>query len=451
MKRSSLTLAVLLALAACGGGSGGAFRSSTAIPSPQALVSAVIPCSQIQDLRALGSSLSYVQNPRTGDTMEYTIIGDGALSNDVLVMFPGTGQILTGWPVQMLTNSTYSPKIANSIAYDPLEDGPVSLCHDYRIALFDYPGVGNTPLNGNVTRDMMSSDVDAMLTDASVKYNISTSVIDSVGWSLGTANATKFAVLSSAANPARKIHNVILVAAGTGGSLQAQVGNNSASCVTSMFAASLTATGLVSDEIKADLTELIFPYTGQTQTQNGTNSGCTATVTSSGVNLSVSPDCGVLNHCLVFLAGSIIDLNTYPWSITKGIDDAVYTQERELSNDFDTAYCSGGGPNFTSTGCTAFGKVEMSVQNGGVCKTDTSNPDVPVASSCAPITMTGKLTVINGYEDLLTQWTYGQALVNGYAQLGIKTNLQTFPGAAGHGVMIQHPEWTQDQIFAAMQ
>jgi len=371
----------------------------------------------------------------------------------VLVMFPGTGQILTGWPVQMLTNSTYSPLIAKSVAYDPLEDGAISLCHNYRIALFDYPGVGLTPINGKVTRDMIASDADAMLNDAASRYGISTNVVDSVGWSLGTTNAEKFAVLSPVSRPARTIHNVILIAAGPGASEQAQVGPDSASCVTSMFDASLTATDSLKNQLDATLTEMIFPYIGQAQSQSGTTSGCTATVTSTSVNLSVTPDCGILNHCLEYIAGSIVDMNTYPWSITSGIDSAVYANERELSNDFDVAYCSGAGPNFTSTGCSAYGTVKMSVQNGGICKTDTSNPDVPVASSCAPLTISGRLTVLNGYEDLLTQWTYGKAVVDAYAQQygSSKAVLQTYPGLAGHGVMVQHPLWTQTEMAAAMQ
>ncbi len=441
----AFSCALLLVVSACAGG--------TLQPPPAASqVASSIPCSQISDLRALGPRLADVTNPQTGDAMEYTVIGDGAVSNDVLVMFPGTGQILTGWPVQMLTNSASSPEIVKTGAYDPLEDGSVSLCHNYRILLFDYPGVGSTPLSGNVTRDMIASDVDALLQDASTRYGISTNAVDPVGWSLGTTNALKYAVLSPVSRPTRTIHNVILIAAGPGGSEQAEVGGDSAACVSTMFGAALTATGTLADDLKTKLTELIFPYLGQTQAESGTNSGCTATVSSTALSLSVTPDCGILNHCLGFIAGSIIDLETAPWSTTKGIDSAVFAQQRELSNDFDVAYCSGGGPNFTSTGCTAYGSVKMSVQNGGVCKTDTANPDAPIASACDRIPMTGKLIVINGYEDLLTQWTYGKALVDAYnAQYGAGTAvLDTYPGAAGHGVMIQHPEWTQLAIEAAM-
>lgn len=444
MRLHAFLVAALFAVTGCSSGTPTNFVSP-----PAAATASVVPCSQITELRDLGKSLSTVTNAKTGDTMEYTIVGDGAVSNDVLVMFPGTGQIMTGWPLQMLTNSTYSPKIKDSISYDALEDGPVSLCHDYRIALFDYPGVGETKITGSVTRDMISSDVDAMLNDAATRYQIPTNVVDPVGWSLGTTNALKYAMLSPASNPSRKIHNVILISAGAGGSLQGQVGNNSAPCILSMLDAAVTATGSLENQLKLDASELIFPYIGQTQAQNGTNSGCTATVSGGTLSLSVTPDCGVLNHCIAYLAGSIVDMNTYPWSITKGIDDTNYTQERELSNDFDVASCSGAGPNFTSTGCTAYATIKMSVLNGGLCKTDTSNPDAPVASSCAPLTMTGKITALDGYEDVFTQYTYDQALIAAYGPLGRAASI--YPGAAGHGLMIQHPLWTQTEMHAAMQ
>ncbi len=451
MKANVFSFTALLALAACGGGST-AFVAPTPTPVPTPFsYSSVVPCSAIQDLRDLGPALSYVTNPRTGDTLEYTIVGDGAVSNDVLVMFTGTGQIMTGWPVQMLTNVKYSPLIATSASFDPLEDGTVSLCHDYRIALFDFPGVGNAPLSPNLTRDGLASDVDAMLNDAATRYQIQTNVVDPVGWSLGTTDAEKYAVLSPASNPSRQIHNVILIAGGPGGSEQGQVGPDSASCVSSMFDASLTATGALDDQLKLVLSELIFPYVGQTQNQNGTNSGCTATVQNNQLSLSVTPDCTSLNHCSTYLAGTVLDSLTFPWSVTKGLDDAVYAEQRQLSHDFDVAYCSGGGPNFTSSGCTAFAPVDVTVQNGGICKTDTSNPDQPVPTACDRLNITGTLTVINGYQDLLTQWTYGQALVNAYTSQGQKAVLDTYPGAAGHGVMVQHPLWTQTEMYAAMQ
>ena len=69
------------------------------------------------------------------------------------IPFNRIGGILPDWPVQMLTNSRYSPGIAHTLAYSAAEDGPISLCHDYRLVLVDYPGVGRSPLNGSVTTD----------------------------------------------------------------------------------------------------------------------------------------------------------------------------------------------------------------------------------------------------------------------------------------------------------
>ena len=54
-----------------------------------------IPCSEITTLRELGSKLTFVINKRTGDELEYIVIGDGADSDEVLVMFPGRAR---RWP-----------------------------------------------------------------------------------------------------------------------------------------------------------------------------------------------------------------------------------------------------------------------------------------------------------------------------------------------------------------
>lgn len=69
-----------------------------------------------------------------------------------------------------------------------------------------------------------------------------------------------------------------------------------------------------------------------------------------------------------------------------------------------------------------------------------------------PLNISGKLTVINGYEDLYIQWTYGEALVDAYnTEYGSgKATLDMYPGSAGHGVLIQHPGWTQEQISSAL-
>ncbi len=433
-------------LAACGSGSSG---GGGAPPAP--LTAKSVPCSQIGELRDLRTKLQTVTNPATGDEMEYVVIGDGAKSNDLIVMFPGTGQIIPGWPIEMITNSTYSPKIKFDLEYNPLEDAPVSLCHDYHLLLFDYPGVGMTPAVANLTKDHVASDVDNMLNTIAGKAGLDTSVIDPLGWSLGTTMAMKYAFLSPTSDPARTIHNILLVAAGPGGSLQGEPNHNPAACEATMFTALLTASGSLKNELDGDLTKLIFPYDGQTAANNGTNSGCTATITDS-VALSVTLHCAIENNCDQYVAASVIDIKTPPWSITGGIGDAVFLAERQEANDFGVAYCSTPARGFTSSGCTAYGPLQMSITNGGICRTDTSAINAPVASNCADFAISGHVTLLNGYEDLFDQWTYGRAMITGLqASMGMdRASMITYPGPAGHGVLVQHPAWTQVQLRAAM-
>jgi hypothetical protein len=52
---------------------------------------APISCADLTSLRDLGSSLSLVKNPHTGNTLEYIVIGDGADSDELIAFFPGTG------------------------------------------------------------------------------------------------------------------------------------------------------------------------------------------------------------------------------------------------------------------------------------------------------------------------------------------------------------------------
>jgi hypothetical protein len=448
-----ILVAAILATAGCSGlGAGGSTAGS--LPSvagaSQARLSP-IPCSQIATIRGLHRQVRYVKDSTTGNTLEYLVVGDAALAKDVFVMFPGTGQIMTGWPIQMITNSTYSPKIVGTAGYKKSEDGSVSLCHNYRLLLFDYPGVGHSPYASNATHDAVAQDVDTMLQDVTARYRIPTDVVDPLGWSLGTTYALKYAFLSPASRPSRKIHDVFLVAGHGGGSLSGDSSTGTASCVTTLLSAAESATGSLATQVKIDASKLIFPYEGQSKTNNGTNSNCDASVGSSSVTLSVTPECSLANNCTAFLDNALESFATEPWRRTKGIDSKVYAQQREESGDWNVAYCSTAGANFTSTGCTAYGTVQQSVTNGGICQTDTANSNVPVATNCDALTMTGKLVELAGYEDLFIQWTYGKALVDGLNAKRAGSATATFySGLAGHGIMIQHPRWTQAHIQAAM-
>lgn len=409
-----------------------------------------VPCSQVSTLNALHRDIRYAKNAATGDTLEYLVVGDGAKSSDVLVYFPGTGQIIPGWPAELFTNGTYSPKIVGTMGYRKSQDGSVSLCHDYRLVFFDYPGVGRSPAT-TYTRDDVASDVDAMLQEIARRYGISTGRVDPIGWSLGTGNALKYAFLSPVSRPTRTIHDVVLYSAHGGGSEQAG-GSGSATCVQQLFSASTSASGGIDTQIKEDLTELIFPFKGQTAKQNGTNSGCTATISGSSVTLSVTPVCTASNGCTSYIDAYLLAAETPPWHHTKGIDKGVYDQERAQSEDYDVAYCATALPKFTSGNCSAYGTIAQSVTNGGVCKTDTSSSNEPVSVACDKLVISGKVTLLDGFEDLLVQWTYDKALADGLdaAKRGIAT-YRIYPGRAGHGLLIQYPRWTQAQTYAALQ
>jgi pimeloyl-ACP methyl ester carboxylesterase len=84
---------------------------------------------------------------------------------------------------------------------------------------------------------------------------------------------------------------------------------------------------------------------------------------------------------------------------------------------------------------------------------DAAQPEAPSCSRCAPLQIAGGLTVLNGREDLFIQWTHGRALVRAYQEsLGERAQLVTYDGAdgAGHGLLLQHPRWVQEQIAALL-
>ncbi len=449
-----LFVPILIAICAFAAGCGSSGSSgSSSHPKYQA-----VACSDLTTLRSLGDRFETVTNSRTGDTLDYLVIGDGALSNELLVMFNGTGEIAPDWPMQMITNKKYSPKIVHTLDYRRYEDGPISLCHDYRLVIFDYPGVGNNPLPGPVTFDQVANDVDAMLNDISTNYGIDTSVVDPIGWSLGTSFVQKFSFLSPTANPARTIKDVVLIATEAGGSTQGVSPGNAAPCIDTMFNELENNPDLdkkLKSKLDVNLFELTFPYVGQTP-YDGADSGCTATIDTDNntVDLSVKPDCPLGSECKKNLHSQDLNRRVEPWSKTKGIDYDLYVQQRELANDHGMCYCTTPNADFTSTGCTCTGPVQMSSSNGGICQTTANTIYAPVVDNCDMLQNTGKITVLNGPEDILIQWTYGQAFVDAYnAEYGAnKAAIFTYPlsDGAGHGVMLQHPLWTQTEIFAAL-
>jgi pimeloyl-ACP methyl ester carboxylesterase len=414
-----------------------------------------VPCKNLTTLRALKDNLQTVSNPRTGDVMEYLVIGDGAASaDDLIVMFNGTGGVLADWPVQMLTNTKDSPRIRSTGMYSPAEDGDISLCHNYHIVLFDYPGVGKSPLAGSPSLDQISNDVDAMLNDAGSRYGIPTSKIDPIGWSLGSLTAIKFAFLSSAAHPDRIIHSLILIATKPGGNTDGFQDGNGSACVTTLFQELKSPSNeAVKIDAEKTLNQLLFPYTGQQQ-YDGVDSGCTATIGKTSVSLNVKTNCPRSSTCEKNMRDESLNRLTSPWSKTKGVSHELYLLQRELVNDWNLCYCPKASSAFTSLGCSCSGSVAMTSANGGMCQTTSHPVNLPASTNCAAFNFTGQLKIINGPEDLFIQHTYGKALAEGYQQLYGKNRviLSTYDGkdGANHGILIQHPRWTQQQIDASI-
>ena len=96
----------------------------------------------------------------------------------------------------------------------------------------------------------------------------------------------------------------------------------------------------------------------------------------------------------------------------------------------------------------------MSATNGGICQTESNPLNLPVSTNCTALRIAGRITVLNGLEDLFIKWTYGRALVEGYqrAHGASKAKLYTYrgEGGAGHGILMQHPRWTQRHIHLAL-
>lgn len=418
-----------------------------------------IPCADITKMRNLATDpgLTYFTNSRTGDQLDYVVIGDAAISDEVLVLFNGTSQILPDWPEQMFTNSTWSPLIVLNSDFDPAEDGSVSICHNYRIVFFDYPGTGLNPATATYTGDQMANDVDAMLDDVASRYGISTAVVDPGGWSLGTNLALKYSFVAPVSNPARTLHNVVLIATRPGGNTDGFQSGNQAQCVSTLLDAAQTVfpSAKITGAVQKYGIELIFPYLNQPP-YSGLNNVCTATIDpiQGEIELNVTPNCTATNHCDQTLEDDLENRRTTPWSLTDGIPRNLLLQERAFDNDYNICNCQVAEPNFTSSSCSCSSTVKSSPTNGGICQVTSSIPYAPVVQNCVPILNTGKITVINGYEDLFIQWTYGQALVDAYqAQYGMqKAQLFTYPGddGAGHGVLYQHQRWTQEQIATAL-
>jgi pimeloyl-ACP methyl ester carboxylesterase len=416
---------------------------------------AIVPCSDITTLRDLSTSVRTSTNPRTGDVVEYLLVGDAASSNQLLVFFNGTSQIIPDWPTQMITNKASSPLIALTPIYSDAEDGPISLCHNYRMLFFDYPAVGLSTSSTNYSTAQVANDVDYLLTDVGNTFSIPTNDVNLIGWSLGTLNAMKYATLSPVASPNRTIHDVILIATKPGGGQQLQTNGNGAQCIDGAFGILInpSTNPILRLKLTQNNFDLLFPFIGEPQ-NNGPSINCTVTVdtTNNTVSLNVTTNCDIGTVCAKTFDEWTANRLKYPWSITQGVSTDLLIAQREQAHDIDYGYCPTAGPNFTPENCTASQTPQQSILNGAACITNSPAglPNQPTASQCVPLVISGGILVVNGYQDLYIQHTYGDALVQGYqAACGQSSAmLDTYPGSdgAGHGVLLQHPGWTQAQI-----
>jgi pimeloyl-ACP methyl ester carboxylesterase len=420
---------------------------------------AIVPCSDLTVLRDQAGSIRTSTNSRTGHKVEYLLIGDAASSSQILVFFNGTSQIIPDWPTQMITNRARSPLIALTPIYRDSENGPNSLCHDYRLLFFDYPGVGLTSGTTNYNTAQVADDVDALLSDVGQTFSIPTNDVSLIGWSLGTLTALKFATLSQVASPSRIIHNIILIATKPGGGLSPPTTGNGAQCVDTTFdnLVNPSTSPILRLRLVENNFDLLFPYIGEPQ-NDGPSINCVVTVDTSSntVSLNVTTNCNIGTICFDTFAEWTANRLRSPWSITGGVSTDLLITQRDQDHDIEYGYCPTAGPNFTPLNCTFSQPPVQSALSGGVCLTSSpvGFPNQPTSNSCVPLTITGRITVVNGFQDLYIQHTYGAALVQGFQQVcgtGAAT-LDTYPGSggAGHGVLLQHPEWTQEQIAQAL-
>lgn len=435
-----------------------------------AISKAPVACSALTELYALGATdLNIVTNTRTGDSLHYTVIGNGASGTkhivghkatnaQVLVFLPGNNGIFPDWPLQLLTNSTASPNIKTSLTYKPKQDGSVSLCDDFYIVLFDYPGVGNTQYSGTLTADRIANNVDAMLDDVTSTYGLVTDTVDVVGWSLGALTALKYAMLAPAAKTGRNVGEVILFATKAGGSTGSLPSGNQAQCATAIFDSLLTPglSKLFENSLEATMFQLMYPFKRQ-KPYNGTNNGgCTAQVDTNAqtINLSVKTKCGGKTLCQKNLLLDNIAEKSVPWATTDGVPDNLYKQQRNIVADWNFCRCASAGSNYDSQNCACSGSYAKpnAIENGGMCMTDIAAANKPVSYNCVPLKISGALSVIAGKEDLMIQWRYGRELVRAYKRQYGKSSavFHTFSrkrSQAGHALLVQHPKWAQKRIY----
>ncbi|MCG8459099.1 MAG: hypothetical protein MI919_22710, partial [Holophagales bacterium] len=152
-----------------------------------------------------------------------------------------------------------------------------------------------------------------------------------------------------------------------------------------------------------------------------------------------------------------------------GVPCDVYRQERHTGSSQDECFCAGPAKLDSQglmrsqdcvcarvdNGCSHWtGLTREPVPTDGAVAYCYFDWDVqrPVCSHAAPLAAE-HITVINGREDLFIQHCWGKALVEVYNQAPYdhdRAHLCTFPGRAGHGVLLQEPGWVNQRIASAI-
>ncbi len=302
--------------------------------------------------------------------------------------------------------------------------------------------------------------MDALLDQAADNYGIVTDSVSLVGWSLGTLYALKYAFLAPVADAARIIDDLVLIATKPGGNIDKVANGNQAPCVTTLFDA-LTYPDLDADfrdKIEEALFKLMFPYANQPPNNKAHNDDCTAEVDydTKTVTVSVDYDCPDRSECRRYLDLLAINQEEFPWSETDGVPINLYIQERNFVSDWNYCHCKTAAPDYSSEDCSCSGYYTSpnSKTNGGVCKTWSPRPNIPLSFDCAELNIAGSITVINGPEDLAIQWTYGRQLAHAYKRKygrgAAKYVKYRGRSGAGHAVLAQHPKWMQKTIYRAI-
>jgi len=258
-------------------------------------------------------------------------------------------------------------------------------------------------------------------------------------------------------NPLRAIKDVVLIASKPGGSLDGYTNGNQAPCVTMLFdrLRKPVLDPLLKLRLRLTLAKLMFPYLGQLPYDRPTID-CKATISVARVDLNVVLDCPKGSQCHANLGVLSQNRKTAPWSNTDGVSTTLYRQERHMVDGWDFCHCRRAKAGFRSAQCLCAQTDDANLfrRDGGVCRTNSAQANRPASFLCVPLPITRRLTVINGREDLFIQWKYGRELVRAYRRAygANKANIVTYSGTdgAGHGVLMQHPKWTQEQIATAL-